>query len=41
MSEQNQQTLIERMEKELATNCHLNNWDLGFQAAIEVAKQHS
>lgn len=41
MSEQKQQTLIERMEKELAANCRLNNWDLGFQAAVEVVRQHS
>jgi hypothetical protein len=34
-------TLVERLEKELARNCHLNNWDLGFKAAIEIVKQHS
>ena len=30
-------TLVEELEKELAKNCHLNNWDLGFQAAINIA----
>ena len=34
-------TLIEKLERELAGNCRLNNWDLGFKAAIEVVKQHS
>lgn len=33
--------LVDKLEKELARNCHLNNWDLGFQAAIDVVKQHS
>ena len=33
-------TLIEKLERELAGNCRLNNWDLGFKAAIEVVKQH-
>ena len=36
-----QLTLIEKLEQELAENCRLNNWDLGFKAAIEVAKQRS
>ena len=34
-------TLIEKLEQELAENCRLNNWDLGFQAAIAIVKQHS
>lgn len=33
-------TLIEKLERELAGNCRLNNWDLGFKAAIEIVKQH-
>ena len=33
--------LVEKLEKELARNCRLNNWDLGFQAAIDIVKQHS
>lgn len=33
--------LVYKLEKELARNCHLNNWDLGFQAAIDIVKQHS
>jgi hypothetical protein len=33
--------LVDKLEKELARNCHLNNWDLGFQAAIDIVKQHS
>lgn len=28
-------SLIEKLERELVRNCHLNNWDLGFQAAID------
>ena len=36
-----QETLIEKLEKELAKNCRLNNWDLGFQTAIEIVKEHS
>ena len=28
--------LIDKLEKELARNCRLNNWDLGFQAAIDI-----
>ena len=34
-------TLIEKLEQELAENCRLNNWGLGFQAAIAIVKQHS
>lgn len=33
-------TLVEKLEKELARNCQLNNWDLGFKAAIDIVKQH-
>lgn len=33
--------LVDKLEKELARNCRLNNWDLGFQAAIDVVKQHN
>lgn len=33
--------LVDKLEKELARNCRLNNWDLGFQAAIDIVKQHS
>ena len=35
-----QETLIEKLDKELAKNCRLNNWDLGFQTAIDIVKQH-
>ena len=31
-------TLVEKLEKELAKNCRLNNWDLGFKAAINIVK---
>nr|WP_313092761.1 hypothetical protein [Moraxella sp. CTOTU48268] len=34
-------SLIKELEKELARNCRLNNWDLGFKAAIDIVKQHS
>ena len=34
-------TLIENLEKELAKNCRLNNWDLGFKAAIDIVKEHN
>ena len=34
-------TLIEKLERELAANCRLNNWDLGFKEAIAIVKQHS
>ena len=34
-------SLIKELEKELARNCRLNNWDLGFQAAIDIVKKHS
>lgn len=34
-------TLIEKLERELAENCRLNNWDLGFKEAIGIVKQHS
>ena len=34
-------TLIEKLEQELAENCRLNNWDLGFKAAIDIVKQHT
>lgn len=30
-------TLVEKLERELAENFRLNNWDLGFQAAINIA----
>ncbi len=33
--------LVDKLEKELARNCRLNNWDLGFQAAIDIVKKHS
>nr|WP_313013973.1 hypothetical protein [Moraxella sp. CTOTU48841] len=33
--------LVDKLEKELARNCRLNNWDLGFQAAIDIVKRHS
>lgn len=33
-------SLIKELEKELARNCRLNNWDLGFKAAIDIVKQH-
>ena len=33
-------TLIEKLERELAGNCRLNNWDLGFKTAIDIVKQH-
>ena len=33
--------LVDKLENELARNCHLNNWDLGFKAAIDIVKQHS
>ena len=33
--------LVDKLEKELARNCRLNNWDLGFQAAINIVKKHS
>ena len=33
--------LVEKLEKELARNCRLNNWDLGFQAAIDIVKKHN
>lgn len=33
--------LVDKLEKELARNCRLNNWDLGFQAAINIVKLHS
>jgi hypothetical protein len=33
--------LVDKLEKELARNCRLNNWDLGFKAAIDIVKQHS
>ena len=32
--------LVDKLEKELARNCRLNNWDLGFKAAIAIVKQH-
>ena len=34
-------TLVEKLERELAANCRLNNWDLGFKEAIAIVKQHS
>jgi hypothetical protein len=35
------QTLIEKLELELANNSHkFNNWDNGFNAAIAIVKQH-
>lgn len=33
-------TLVEKLEQELAENCRLNNWDLGFKTAIDIVKQH-
>lgn len=33
--------LVDKLEKELARNCRLNNWDLGFKAAIDIVKHHS
>ena len=33
-------TLVEKLEQELAANCRLNNWDLGFKTAIDIVKQH-
>ena len=33
-------TLVEKLEKELAKNCRLNNWDLGFKVAIDIVKEH-
>ena len=33
--------LVDKLEKELARNCRLNNWDLGFKAAIDIVKQHN
>ena len=36
-----QETLIEKLDKELARNGRFNNWDLGFQTAIEIVKEHS
>ena len=33
--------LVDKLEKELGRNCRLNNWDLGFQAAINIVKIHS
>ena len=38
MSKQN--TLIEKLDKELARNGRFNNWDLGFQNAIDIVKEH-
>mgnify|MGYP000210993854 CR=1 FL=1 len=32
--------LVDKLEKELARNCRLNNWDLGFKTAIDIVKQH-
>ncbi len=34
-------TLVEKLEKELARNGRFNNWDLGFQDAIDIVKEHS
>ncbi len=36
-----QETLIEKLDKELARNGRFNNWDLGFQNAIEIVRQHN
>ena len=33
--------LVEKLEKELAKNCRLNNWDLGFKAAIDIVKGYN
>ena len=33
-------TLVEKLEKELAKNCRLNNWDLGFKVAIDIVNMH-
>ena len=35
-----QETLIEKSDKELARNGRFNNWDLGFQNAIDIVKEH-
>ena len=35
-----QETLIEKLDKELARNGRFNNWDLGFQDAIDIVKEH-
>ena len=34
-------TLIENLEKGLAKNCRLNNWDLGFKATINIVKGYN
>ena len=34
-------TLVEKLEKELAKNCRLNNWDLGFKAAIDIVNGYN
>ena len=33
--------LVEKLGKELAKNCRLNNWDLGFKAAIDIVKGYN
>ena len=35
-----QETLIEKLDRELARNSRFN-WDLGFQDAIDIVKEHS
>ena len=35
-----QETLIEKSDKELARNGRFNNWDLEFQNAIDIVKEH-
>ena len=33
-------TLIDKLDKELARNGRFNNYDLGFQDAIDIVKEH-
>ena len=33
--------LVDKLEKELARNCRLNNWDLGFKAAIDIVNGYN
>ena len=35
-----QETLIEKLDRELARNGRFNNLDLGFQDAIDIVKEH-
>ena len=36
-----QETLIEKLDRELARNGRFNNWDLVVQDAIDIVKEHS